>query len=86
MHSSARRASISLVNDLPVSELKVVVDDTVDEGTLDRYVERYRCGHYFAQPCMNDQYQHHLQRTVALVQARPAWRLSVQLHKILGVP
>lgn len=79
-------ASISLVTDLPVSELKVVVDDTVDEATLDRYVERYRCTHYFAQPCMNDQYQHHLQRTLALVLKRPQWRMSVQLHKIIGVP
>jgi len=79
-------ASISLVNDLPLSELKVVIDDTVDAAVLDRYVERYRCAHYFAQPCMNEQYAHHLARTLALVQARPAWRLSVQLHKILGVP
>ena len=79
-------ASITLVNDLPVSELKVVIDDTVDEATLDRYADRYRCTHYFAQPCMNDRYAHHLARTLALVQARPAWRISLQLHKILGVP
>jgi 7-carboxy-7-deazaguanine synthase len=81
-HSS----SITLANDLPVSELKVVVDDTVDEAALDRYADRYRCEHYFAQPCMNEQYAHHLARTLALVQARPAWRVSLQLHKILGVP
>lgn len=79
-------ASISLVSDLPVSELKVVIDDSVDETTLDRYVERYRCEHYFAQPCMDGRYAHHLARTLALVQARPSWRLSLQLHKILGVP
>lgn len=78
--------SITLAGELPVSELKVVIDDTVDEAVLDRYAERYRCAHYFAQPCMNDRYAHHLERTLALVQARPAWRLSVQLHKILGVP
>jgi organic radical activating enzyme len=78
--------SITLANELPVSELKVVVDDTVDEATLDRYVERYRCANYFVQPCMNDQYAHHLARTLSLVQARPVWRLGLQLHKILGVP
>ncbi len=78
--------SIQLANDLPVSEVKVVVDDTVDEATLDRYVQRYRCAQYFVQPCMNDRYEHHLQRTLALVQARPSWRLSLQLHKIIGVP
>jgi 7-carboxy-7-deazaguanine synthase len=78
--------SITLANDLPVSELKVIVDGTVDESTLDRYAERYRCEQYFVQPCMDDRYQDHLARTIALVQARPAWRLSLQLHKILGVP
>ncbi len=78
--------AISLANDLAVSELKVVVDDTVDEATLDAYVERYRCTHYFAQPCMDGRYEHHLARTLALVQARPVWRLSLQLHKIVGVP
>src|SRR5690606_7006385 len=77
--------SLSLV-ELPVSELKVVVDDTVDEATLDGYARRYRCAHYFVQPCMDDRYDHHLQRTLALVEARPTWRLSLQLHKILGVP
>ena len=79
-------ASIALVNDLPVSELKVVIDDTVDDAVLARYEQRYRCAHYFAQPCMTADYQHHLHRTFALVQARPAWRISLQLHKILGVP
>jgi 7-carboxy-7-deazaguanine synthase len=79
-------ASISLVSELPVSELKVVIDDTVDEATLDGYQQRYRCEHYFAQPCMDDRHAHHLARAMALVHARPAWRLSLQLHKILNVP
>ena len=78
--------SITLANDLPLSELKVVVDDTVDEAVLERYEQKYQCEHYFAQPCMNDDYQRHLARTIALVQARPRWRLSVQLHKVIGVP
>jgi 7-carboxy-7-deazaguanine synthase len=79
-------ASIGLVGDLPIRELKVVIDDTVDEAVLDGYRARYTCDHYFAQPCMDDRYAHHLARTLALVQARPGWRLSLQLHKILGVP
>jgi organic radical activating enzyme len=79
-------ASLSLLFELPVSELKVVVDDTVDEATLDRYAKQYRCEHYFLQPCMDDRYAHHLARTMALVHARPAFRLSLQLHKILNVP
>jgi organic radical activating enzyme len=79
-------ASLALQPELPVSELKVVIDDSVDEAVLDRYIERYACAHYFAQPCMDDRYAHHLARTLALVQARPRWRVSLQLHKILGVP
>src|SRR5260221_9136456 len=78
--------AIALVDGLPISELKVVIDDTVDDAVLARYEQRYHCGHYFAQPCMNDDYQHHLHHTLALVQARPSWRISLQLHKILGVP
>jgi 7-carboxy-7-deazaguanine synthase len=79
-------ASVSLVNELPVSELKVVVDDTIDERVLDRYSQQYRCPNYFVQPCMDDRYAHHLARTMALVHARPAWRMSLQLHKILSIP
>jgi len=79
-------ASIALADGLPISELKVVIDDTVDAATLERYEARYRCEHYFAQPCMNADYAHHLARTLALVHERPRWRLSLQLHKILGVP
>lgn len=79
-------ASIALAPDLPASELKVVVDDTVDEAVLDRHAARYSCEHRFVQPCMDARYEHHVARTLTLVHARPTWRLSLQLHKILGVP
>jgi len=78
--------SIALAPDVQASEVKVVVDDTVDEAALDRYVARYACAHYFVQPCMDDRYAHHLARTLALVHARPRWRVSLQLHKIIGIP
>lgn len=77
---------LTLADDLPVSELKVVVDDTVDESVIDRYAARYRCEHYFLQPWMDDRYPHNLARTMALIHARPNWRLSVQMHKIVGIP
>jgi organic radical activating enzyme len=64
-----------------------VIDDSVSERTLDGYAERYPSTRLlFAQPCMDERYAHHLARTLALVQARPRWRLSLQLHKIIGVP
>jgi len=77
--------SLALVT-LPVSELKVVVDDTVDAGVLAAYETRYPSDHYFAQPCMTADYAASLERTIALVQQRPRWRLSLQLHKILEIP
>ncbi len=79
-------ASIALADGVPADELKVVIDDTVDEAVLDRYAARWRCEHYFVQPWMTDRYDHNLARTVALIHARPRWRLSLQLHKIVGIP
>lgn len=81
-------ASLALADHLPADEIKVVVDDTVDEAVLDQYAARWRCEHYFLQPWTNGEatYQRNLARTLALIQARPRWRLSLQLHKLVGVP
>jgi 7-carboxy-7-deazaguanine synthase len=79
-------SSIALADHLPANEVKVVIDDSVDEAVLDRYAARWRCDHYFVQPWMDARYAHNLARTLALIQARPRWRLSLQLHKIVGVP
>ena len=78
--------SIVLADRVQPDELKVVVDDSVDENILDQHAARYRCEHYFLQPWMDGRYDHHLARTIALIHARPRWRLSLQLHKIVGVP
>jgi organic radical activating enzyme len=67
------------------SEVKVVIDGTVDEGALAGYERRYGDCLYFAQPCMDAGYEQHLARTIELVSRRPRWRLSLQLHKIIGV-
>ena len=66
-------------------ECKVVIDETVDDAALERY-EAMRYGVLFAQPCQDENYTKHLARTVDLVSRHPRWRLSLQLHKILGVP
>lgn len=79
-------ASVVLADHTPADEIKVVIDDTVDEAVLDRYAARWRCEHYFVQPWMDNGYQHNLARTVALIHARPRWRLSLQMHKIVGIP
>src|SRR4051812_18347231 len=45
--------ALAPAGELPASELKVIVDDTVDEAVLDRYAASYRCEHYFLQPWMD---------------------------------
>jgi len=66
-------------------ECKVIVDDTVDERTLEDY-ERMQFGQLFAQPCMDARYPEFLAKTIDLVARRPRWRLSIQMHKLLGIP
>jgi 7-carboxy-7-deazaguanine synthase len=75
----------ALAEELSPSEVKVVIDDTVDAMVLDGYERRYGECALFAQPCMDADYPKHLQRAIQLVSRRPRWRLSLQLHKIIGV-
>ena len=78
--------SLALAGTLQADEVKVVINDTVTADGLDRYAARYRCENYFVQPCQDARYDHHLARTLALIQERPRWRLSLQLHKLVGIP
>jgi organic radical activating enzyme len=66
-------------------ECKLIVDDTVDDDALARY-EAMAFGLLFLQPCMDARYDIHLQRALGLVARHPRWRLSLQLHKIVGLP
>ena len=68
------------------SECKVVVDDTVTAEILSEYETRYTCDSLFVQPCMDDRYDDHLAHALTLIQKRPRWRLSLQLHKLVGLP
>jgi 7-carboxy-7-deazaguanine synthase len=66
-------------------ECKVVVDDSVDDAVLAQY-EAMDFGLLYLQPCMDARYPLHLSRAIELCGRRPRWRLSLQLHKILGLP
>ncbi|MBV8757477.1 MAG: radical SAM protein [Deltaproteobacteria bacterium] len=79
-------SGLLLASDVAPNELKVVIDDHTDASTLARYEAQYPCEHYFAQAWMDDHYREHLAKAIALVQERPRWRLSVQMHKVIGVP
>ncbi len=66
-------------------ECKLIIDETIDEPALARY-EAMDFGALFAQPCMDARYAEHLARAVDLVSRRPRWRLSLQIHKLIGLP
>lgn len=71
--------------ELAPSEVKVVVDDTVDPDRLAAIAARYPgCDRWFLQPCDGD--SESLARTLALIERNPRWQLSVQLHKLVGLP
>lgn len=74
------------VNGNTVNECKLVIDDTITEADLLAYEARWPQAQFFAQPCMDLAYDRHLARTIALVSKHPKWRLSLQLHKVIGVP
>jgi organic radical activating enzyme len=76
----------SLVASLAPSEIKVVVDDTVDDDALAGYERRWPSAHSFLQPCWGDGYDRSVARAIELATRRPRWRLSLQLHKLIGVP
>ncbi len=80
------RFSLAPAEALSPDEIKVVVDDSVTDETLSIYEGAFECEQRFVQPCMDDRYDQHLARAITLAQRRPAWRLSVQLHKIVGLP
>jgi 7-carboxy-7-deazaguanine synthase len=76
----------ALDTELEPSEIKVVVDDTVTDETLATYERHWQCDNLYLQPCWGAGYDASLERTLDLVQRRPWWRLSLQIHKLVGVP
>lgn len=80
------RAQDTLCRELSPSEVKVVIDDTVTEDTLAAYETTWDAQGWLVQPCMDARYDHHLARAIDFCLRRPRWRLSLQLHKIVGLP
>ena len=66
-------------------ECKLIVDDTTEDAALDSY-ERMDFGCHYLQPWLDDRYREHVDKAIALIHRHPRWRLSLQLHKIVGVP
>lgn len=68
------------------NEVKLVVDDTVTGALLDELESRYPDAVWSVQPCDDANAALHQQRAIAFVTERPRWRLSIQQHKLLGLP
>ena len=64
-------------------ELKVVIPQ---EGIDPRAFEAWAFAHRYVQPCDGPQRAEHTQRAVEWCRAHPRWRLSLQTHKLLGIP
>jgi 7-carboxy-7-deazaguanine synthase len=50
------------------------------------HFEHLAFGHFFLQPRDGSRRVEHTQQALAYCQAHPKWRLSLQFHKMLGIP
>jgi 7-carboxy-7-deazaguanine synthase (Cx14CxxC type) len=65
------------------NELKLVwPQDGIDPAEL----ERWDFEHFFVQPMDCDERERAIEAAVALAMERPKWRLSLQTHKLIGLP
>lgn len=65
------------------NELKLVFPQ---EGTAPEQFESLRFDHYFLQPMDGPERDVNTRLTVQYCLAHPKWRLSLQTHKLLGIP
>lgn len=73
-------------------ELKVLVGDKFDEKDLKRY-EQCKFKYFYLQPILPEYFDRFIElgdvqleynRVMFMVEQNPKWRMSVQLHKLLG--
>jgi len=64
-------------------ELKLVFPQ---QGAEPERYEKLRFGHFFLQPMDGPRRAHNTRLAVAYCKARPRWRLSLQTHKLIGIP
>lgn len=64
-------------------ELKLVIPQ---EGVDPTAFEAWDFGHFFVQACDGPQRAEHTRAAIDWCRAHPRWRLSLQTHKLLGIP
>lgn len=65
------------------NELKLVYPQA---GLLPHQVEDWDFAHFFVQPMDGPDVDANVQAAIALCHERPRWRLSLQTHKMTGIP
>jgi organic radical activating enzyme len=79
-----------------IDELKVVVDEDLEAATVERLAAANPEAVVFLQPVSDrdstnaeredtSRYRESCNRALALVMGHPEWRLSLQVHKLLGI-
>jgi 7-carboxy-7-deazaguanine synthase len=65
------------------SELKLVYPQSAISPTDFAHLE---FDHFFLQPMAGDAFEHNLQAAIGYCRSHPRWRLSIQTHKLIGIP
>lgn len=65
------------------NEIKIVYPQ---EGIDPEEFEDWDFEHFFIQPMDSPQLEYNTQRAIAYCAAHPQWKLSLQTHKLLGIP
>lgn len=65
------------------TELKLVFPQA---GAMPEQFARMAFTHFFLQPMDGPHQQRHTREAVAYCMAHPQWRLSIQTHKVVGIP
>jgi len=66
-------------------ELKLVYPQAEDEAQPERFTE-LDFGHFFLQPLDNSQKDKNTRAAIEYCVANPRWHLSLQTHKLIGIP
>ncbi len=65
------------------NELKLVYPQ---EGIFIEYFEHMEFDYFFLQPMDNERIKENTKKCIEICLNNPKWRLSLQIHKILGIP
>ena len=72
------------INQFRITDLKLLYPPIHPELTIEN-VKDIPAQNYFLQPVMDENYEENVKATIQKLIENPGWRISLQMHKILGV-